>query len=386
VQKAQAAVFNGEEVQLRMTMAPEVVITLRVAVFSASGRNAMEIGAAMKDFLSRFRFFGWRERDFKRFDSSNQRLHLAVKVTCWQGCGAEFIAWLQECYNTTKGRAVVSKESSFGRRFVAKWTVPETVSSGHNDTSSGNTQNDAMATVQAALAEGYHSASFLVGDDALTGLAVALADDGGGWSDDPNHDDPDYDEVVTRLDAVEARLGLIPESRMFHDMCYATFASGRFYPTREGGWVFGPLIGRLLGRLFWSKTAINETERKRWHKTIGMGLWPVCHGIPVLRKFLQWSYNLTEVVMPREEALQHFEHEFEMYRGLEVRFDEGMMFRYVALVYSVSVVELQDVEKYLSSHDCTRRVLLRHPVLDKLVAHDCADLLDRPVGAGKWDA
>jgi hypothetical protein len=189
-------------------------------------------------------------------------------------------------------------------------------------------------------------ASIIVnGDDALVAIAG------------------DFD--ADRFAALEREHGIKPEFRKFHNPHDVSFVSGYWYPANDG-FVFAPKPGRLLQRLFWTVKDIPLKRRADYVTAIARGLYPTCHSLPIIGAFLEahmltcaapkYKYNYDEVVQTcSADIYEHF-----------------------AFRYGVSVKDLKDVE------DLIRQVppgaaLLRHWVVDAIIAHDCGELSDRPL-------
>jgi len=350
IQYAQKQVMDGSLARIN---------GVRVGILASSGKNAFELGAEFAAILA-IGVLLYYERDFKRFDSSNQWIHLLLKCRCWRkAVGPEMVQWLTQLANTTRGRCTVKRDKI--ESLTYKFAVRGTVKSGHNDTSSGNTQVNAMATVEAVVRARIHSITFIVGDDALVCCLEKTTQ-----------------EQIDTMMKVERSVGHMPEGRSFAEPWQVTFASGRFYPLKDGGWVFGPLIGRLLTRLWWSKSSMSEKQRQRWLKTVAMGLKGVCGGLPVLGSLVGPAADLRVNQLDeveRERLCDADQGHFKT--GDQVAHYGPEIWGYVAKIYGVSEDDLRVADKLVRAYALVP-CLLKHRVLEVIVAHDLADLMDRP--------
>ena len=85
-------------------------------------------------------------------------------------------------------------------------------------------------------------------------------------------------EFTKRVIAYYARANFTANEPKMLDFC-----SMLPWPTLGGGTVFGPKIGRIIGKTFHSKNAGGIKKQKEWLRGVCLGLWRSCNHIPVLR-------------------------------------------------------------------------------------------------------
>lgn len=191
----------------------------------ASGMNSCDLARWMENVPSAFSFY---ERDGKAWDSTINKKLLEWELSQYAKIDSE----LEQLFRggmCVKG--VYYDRENQRIKFRSKYTRK----SGHNDTSVGNSLINMAITIQSFLSwidcpEELHI--LVMGDD----LLVA-----GDFKHDP-----------CAVSKHEASYGIVPEAAWIRNRYAVTFISGRWYPAVNGGYSFGPLVGRQLMKLFWT--------------------------------------------------------------------------------------------------------------------------------------
>jgi len=241
---------------------------------------------------------------------------------------------------------------SIGGRTL-RYIMRHTVKSGHNDTSLGNSIINAAVAFYAMKKLGYSCSIIVAGDDLL--IACYSVVDG---------------TVVARA---ESELGIMPEARCFTSFAQTSFISGIFL-SDSGSIKFVPSPGRLLARLWWTTKPPPPKKVAEYTRSIVRGLLPVCHGLPIIRVFLN-AFD--------SEGPTHVSEKGYAFRGAHYTFSDGVLSSFAAR-YGLSVHEVLDCEVWLRTLPCAPLVL-SHPVLSRIVAVDTADIGDRDWGLDEWD-
>jgi len=313
-----------------------------VRVTFASGLNAETLGDWMKDVLSDVRLPMFYERDGKNWDATMQEEHLGVRLAAYVAAGPAFVEFVKA------GFEVRGSHARGGMRYRLRGTVK----SGHNDTTLGNSIVNACIAVTAMHQHGLHGDVIVAGDDLL--IVV----------------EGDFDEHA--LAATEARCGIVPDYRKFSNPCDVSFISGVWF-CAASDWIFVPKPGRLLARLFWSTHPPPPKLRQRYLNAIVLGLRPSCGDIPVVGEFLDAHYDKGAPV----DAPRSLDKRLKVWSVGKSASRQAMVAAFCAR-YGVSEEEIVDVESFLRGVK-GRVGLVSHPVLDRLVEVDLADLSERPL-------
>jgi len=307
-----------------------------VRVTIATGMNAMDLGEWMTDSVRRgSRWF--YERDGAKWDSTMSYTHSDWKLKMYDAMLPDFADRMAQCVDV-RGFGVF-------REGLLSYRVGATVKSGHNDTSLGNSLINALISVEALLANGLAGDVIVCGDDSLIAL--------------PQRPD------VAALMAVERECGIVPEARLFDHPSNCTFLSGRWYPNGDS-FVFGPLLGRQIAKLWWTVNPPSWRQREAYLRSVALGLWGVCHGIPVLRQFLT-GWGLSSSLAPKRSV----------YAGVTIDWQQDLH-GFVSWRYGISVDELVQLEQWLDGLP-RQPLFLVHPVLDRIMSVDLASIHDRYV-------
>jgi len=327
-QKAMCGVFN------RCDMGNGIDITF------ASGMKASDIAAWMKWCVDRGAKWFY-ERDGKTWDATMGAMHARFKSRLYENYDLRLANFVRSC---EKVKAFLTSAAG-----IFRYSVAYTVKSGHNDTTLGNSIINAAIAFSAFRRLGVRCSIIVAGDDLLVCC---------------------YDEIdCATVVAMEREYGIIPEARVFTSFARTSFISGVFLNDSDEIY-FVPTLGRLLRRLWWTVSPPSKKNADAYRRGVSLGLLPVCKDIPILRIWLR-----------------KFEGE-----GRIGRSDKGYIFRTseysinslwdsLEVRYGVSRSELEECETWLESVPAGP-FIISHPVLDRILAVDEADIDKR--GAGLW--
>jgi len=312
-----------------------------IDVTFASGMKADEIGAWMERVVQEGAV-GFYERDGKNWDSSMQSQHAKFRQDIYRLFDAELGDFASQC-DRVSGFAVFPGGTL---RYKMKYTVK----SGHNDTTLGNSLVNAAIAYAAFKRLGQRASILVAGDDLLVAYYSHV----------------DVEQVI----ALEKEYGITPEARVFDDYEKVTFISGMFIGDGEQiGFV--PLPGRLFARLWWTISPPAARKVDAFRRGVARGLDPVAGSIPVLRTLLQ-SFDSQGVAIASNKGKQ--------FHGSAFRFREGI-WRAMERRYGLTALELAECESWLEGLPA-EPLLLKHPVLDRFMEVDLADIGER--GQGVW--
>jgi len=333
LQKAYTAWFQRREV------------FLGIRVTFASGLNAAAIGAWMKDVLRDLRVPYFYERDGKRWDATMQKEHLAVRLAAYALAGAEFLAFV------TAGFTVYGRDP----RGMLRYFLNGTVKSGHNDTTLGNSIVNAMIAALVMRLLGLSGDIIVTGDD----LLVAV--------------EGDFDERAFANE--EAKYGINPEYRKFSNPADVSFVSGVWF-SQGASWVFSPKPGRLLARLFWTTHPPAPRDRASYLNGVVQGLRPACGKLPVIGAFLDAHYTIGVAAADYYGSASHDKW------NASQRVTDDVLASFCDR-YDLTPTDVDDVETLIRAHSLERG-LISHPVIDRLMAVDLADLAARPLSRSSY--
>jgi hypothetical protein len=306
-----------------------------IFVTVALGRNS----AAIAEWANRCVTEGythWWERDGKNWDSTMGRMHSRFKERIFEMFDPELAAFVAEC---TVVRGIVR-----GKDGVLRYTMRWTVKSGHNDTSSGNCLLNAAITVAALRDLNLRASMLVMGDDIVVALTT------------------DFDEADMRT--AEAAYGIIPEGRRFDNILNVTFISGLFVPSTQG-FGFCPIPGRLLRRLWWT-IKVTGSNVAQYRNGVVAGLRPTCRSIPIIRIFLE-KFSSDAKVGASDKGY--------VYRNVDLDLGPHVWEWWYGR-YKLGRAETLECEAWLATLPAEALVLV-HPVLDRIAAVDCMDILER---------
>jgi len=330
LQKSYTELFRRREV------APGIRVTF------ASCMNADDLGQWMTDVLRDIPNAMFYERDGKNWDSTMQRMHHDLKLLAYKPAGERLAAFVEAGF-AVKGKAA---------RGALKYSLIGTTKSGHNDTTLGNSLNNAAIAAESMEALGLSGDVIVAGDDLLAVVAG------------------DFDERA--LSAEEAKYGIVPECRKFASARDVSFVSGIWLDAGDT-WRFMPKPGRLVARLFWTTHPPPPRKVDAYRNGIVLGLRATCGGLPVLGAFLDAHYTVgvKADVAHDKRALSFTWACSEDIAKLDVM-------RSFCDRYDLDPSAIADCELFLTR--CAGKVgLISHPVLDRLMEVDLADIHARPL-------
>jgi hypothetical protein len=315
-----------------------------------SGMTAETLGSAVEFHLERLSKYGRvfiYESDQSRFDAH---------------CGKEAIQLKNRPYKrfrcTKASISEILQHSTKTRGYTkhgVKYYVTYTVKSGEGDTSSGDTAISGSGNLLAkdlARVPDHLIVIFSVGDDILVLTIEQYARD-----------------YFSAANLVWLEAGFRVEHCLLSSMYDAEYCSGRFYPTADG-LCFGPKIGRILSKTFYSKNDYSDSTGQRWLLAVAQGLERDCSFIPVLRRLMTKVIELTAhrkpLELPYEEKIHAEKHH-------EASPDTYAMLEHL---YDLKINHFDELERLIdtiSSLPCT----IHHPYIDHIVNVDCP-AVDQP--------
>lgn len=334
LQKTYTGWFNRKEVS------PGVRVTF------ASAMDAPAMGAWMSRVLADVDNPHFYERDGKNWDSTQQYEHFRVKMAAYKVAGEDL------CDYVVRGMDVKGAAA----RSALRYKMPARVKSGHNDTTLGNSLSNAAIAVEAMVECGLRGDVIVAGDDLLIIIAG------------------DFD--ADRLAQVEREYGIVPEYRKFRNVADVSFISAVWVPTKAGGYAFVPKAGRLLARLFWTCKPPSHRKVTGYRNGVVLGLRPSCGGLPVIGAFLDAHYT-PGVVALRPEDKRSLAY---TWVSDSAPIPRSELIDSFCKRYDLAETDVEACEDFLRG--CRGQVgVVKHPVLDKILAVDLASLADRPLSS-----
>jgi len=253
---------------------------------------------------------------------------------------------------------------------VLAYTLAATVRSGYNDTTSGNSLINAIATAQAMRAARLEGRILVAGDDMLTAVTSSPH---GGWT--PNL-------IVDAAKAVSGaltRFGIVPKWGAFMDVGDTTFCSSGFY--RFGGRLtFLPLLGRQLAKLWWTTKDISPKHRAAYSTAVSKCMSTVVGTVPLYREWVQLGY--VEGSKPLAGGLAELERDLAYKPGVGVEsdhfFTDHEAFEGLAEKYGVTLDELMSLAEFIMMIPKNTPCAVGHPVGRHIVEFDHTDPCSRP--------
>jgi hypothetical protein len=247
-----------------------------------SGKTTDEIGCWVTWANERLFELGspiWLKGDISRLDGNTHDE--------WQRQKNRFSRMVGEpahCRAVTSQRGHKSGMSAKGK---FRYSVEGTVASGDGDTSSGDTlfvgltALDAMTSPDEVRDDANGSFVLLTGDDHIIGTTRERLEELGG---------------IQRIKDKFARVGY--ENNVFTELHIERldFCSGMFYPTTDGGYMFGPLGARVLCKTFASHIRFPAHERRGRLRGVALGLRRVARVVPLLRAYIPAVLHATRNV------------------------------------------------------------------------------------------
>lgn len=304
-----------------------------------SGFTGEQIGAWLTTATEAYDNPFFYERDGKNWDATMQGAHAEFKLGVMRAADPALAEFTSSCRN-------VRGSFGFGAHSF-QYSLKDTVKSGHNDTTSGNSLINAYITARALLACGLRGRFIVAGDDML---AVV---------------DGDFD--VRLLAQAERDLGIVPEARKFLRPEDTSFVSGVFLRDSIGGGLgFFPCLGRLLTRLWWTTKSVPPRGLRDFRFSVASGLEPSVGHLPV------YSDLLAPALLRGGRLVETGK----MHHSAHVVRQSGDYTHSLAERYGVTVTELMAFGRFVRSAGDVPSFLV-HDLYDVIVRKDLADICDR---------
>lgn len=278
------------------------------------------------------------ECDGKNWDSTMQRSHFAAKFAAMRHCCPELADFAEACF-IGKG-VMVTKSGTF------RYKLHGTVKSGHNDTTSGNSIINLLISSFLLESMGLHGHILVCGDD----LIIAIKEDF------------DCDEMLRR----HSEFGIVPVGRKFTSCEDLTFISAHWLCVGDNRYAFVPLLGRLLSRLWWTMKPPSRKNLPGYKTSVALGLMQGVRGIPIYEDFLTVSN-------PGVKPVGESGWEYAGYVDTSIDGRAG-----VRRKYGLCDSEIDDLIMFIRMAP-SGAVYAKHPVADKIIARDLADIHQRVV-------
>lgn len=308
----------------------------------SSGMNATELGRWFEEgaahLFNKYGRIGIGKGDAERFD---MHLHL-------DGLRVEMRIYSH--YTTRKQQRIMEaqlKTVATGP-FGIKFNYVGRRGSGRSNTSSGNTtiNGGCYGNAYKKLKVQDYRAN-IQGDDNITIMP---------WTD--------LLRVKEHIAIEFKRYGFILKFEISDSLYDAEFCSGRFYPT-DRGTIFGPKIGRILTKLYYSKTELPTlNQQAEWLRGVALGAVHDHNHIPILRTLHAKVLNLTEGVKAKpinEINAPHVE------RPANPCAETYIMLEHI---YGVPKHHFDDVEAFIWDNMKTACCTITHPVLQTILDVD----------------
>jgi hypothetical protein len=343
LQKTWCQIFDGKR---RFGRFKNITITI------ASGMTAGLLGDWLRDSVETNQgpFY---ERDGKNWDATQQREHHLLKQKAFSIAGPEFLKFHDDCFKV-KGTAKNLRGGD-----AVKYTLHGTVKSGHNDTSSGNNLTNLLITFESMEALGVGGDIIVQGDDLLVHLDRAA----------------DVDEFIE----VEKDLGIKPEARIFEHWQDVSFLSAIWAPTGQLNhpYTFVAKPGRLVSRAFWTTQKMGWRAEKEWASQVSQCVMLSMEDMPVVRVFIGRWLGGREL---KEPTWRIRDRDYSMYKSF---YELGDCFAWFCDRYDTTEEEIADCERFLNDLPLEPG-LVAHPLLEKMMEVDLADIDIRRVGQCDW--
>jgi hypothetical protein len=282
--------------------------------------------------------------DFSRWDA---RLGVAAKLTELK----VFVSFRppRRCAHALAQQALTKGVSRAGVTYV----VTATQNSGVSNTSCGNTVLNLGSHCEGLERLGVPRDQYMVaggGDD-----AIAIV---------PEY----YGKQLVSLVQLFPDYGFVYEQSVTRSIYRAEVYSGRFWPVLGGGWVYGPKIGRVLAKTFYSLKCYKLERGLAWVRGVALGMMRDVAFIPVLRVLFRRVLELTAEVTPMEVVSKHKIHSADWHEA------DDRTWEMMDDVYGLDRGQVESLEGFIltmGSVCCT----LIHPFLDVLLAVDVPDVM-----------
>jgi hypothetical protein len=274
------------------------------------------------------------------------RLHHELKLHAYKFMGTDFLNFVESGYSV-RGRC------GFGEQAVV-YSLTGTTKSGHLDTTLGNSLINAGIAYEACVALGYKADIMVAGDD----LIVIVE----GEIDGP------------MMASIEKDYGIQPEYRVFDSWRDISYISGIWMEVSRDVIGFFPKPGRLLARLFWTCKEFPEKDLDNFKHSVVAGQLALCGQVPVIGAFLRAADRQGKLVYTGKNKS-------ELADGGSFTVDRAHMLEFMACRYDVTISELIQLEEWYTALGGVDGLVV-HPTVEKILAVDLADVLERPLSIG----
>jgi len=162
-------------------------------------------------------------------------------------------------------------------------------------------------------------------------------------------------------------LGIEPEARVFQDPLDVTFISGVFYPLVGSGFSFGPIMGRMLKKLFYSTRQRAPKTEAAWRSTVAESFMAFFGDAPILRVFLKRQISTCKRVESDKYQAKLLD------RRPPIDWTMYMWRR-----YQLTWEDVRTAEAFLSHLPVSPGYIYQETLQD-MVRIDTVDILERPV-------
>lgn len=307
----------------------------------ACGLTYPQLANWMED--ARVTAVAYYECDGKNWDSTMQAEHFEAKFAAMGVCCPALEAFARQCF---VGRGTFQAKNKSQLKYVLRGTVK----SGHNDTTSGNSLINALIAAHVLRDAGLRGRILVMGDD----LVVTV------------ESDFDCDAVL----AIHREYGIVPIGRKFYSWNDVTFISAHWIEC-SGRLTFVPLLGRLLSRLWWTMTPVGRRNLAGYRRSVSMGLLAGVRGLPLYEDFI--SHGVANVAARGPSGWEYAGFNGD---GVDGGVD-GVCFK-----YHISRDDVRDLIQFIRKAP-EGPMFASHPVADRIIARDLADIHDRP--ASVWN-
>jgi len=313
----------------------------RVKITLASGLNQDELGKWMSECLTDYPNAMFYERDGKSWDATMNRKHHEFKKWCYRFADEKVLEAIEDGFSV-RGSGVYRKGNA---STTLAYSLEGTTKSGHNDTTLGNSLINAAIAYEAMCNLGLEGDIIVAGDDLL--IVV----------------EGDFDQDA--LAKQESSFGIMPEYAKFSDYLDVSFISGIWFRNDENKFTFTPKPGRLMRKLFWTVNPPTKKNHDTYMKSIVVGVRSVVGDMPVISKFLEIHEPIGGEVKQSQ------------YVHLAGVGGVGNIIEDFKRKYGLTQQEIDSAHEFLENNRGHIGVIV-HPVIDRIVSIDLADVHERP--------
>lgn len=318
----------------------------RVTAYPAIGMLPMEIADVVHGWAGRGLLY---ESDGSNWDANVQAAHMEFKMSVYSRLDPVLAAHARRWVGNFHGLA----RSADGT--PVRYKGRDTVKSGAQDTSSGNTLLRIDLFVRACQVAGLPWVEVLaMGDDLLALIPEGFS--------------------VEQLIAAEATVGVVAKAAIFSDPCCATFLSATFAPS-VAGYNFIPCPGRLLAKLFWTVHPILPKHRDAYRTAVAEPFLRVFRGNDFMETWLR--HHIHPQAKGRKACPKEYLHKkaLSLWAG-ETGTSPVDWHAFWARRYSDTLPPRQEVEQ-VKSLDVNKVWILGEMTIHDVVVNDIADPWER---------